>query len=536
MAPSEKHPKALAEMVRVLPGISQGFSGGQKVTGIVFDSRRVKPDNIFVALVGENVDGHRYIPEAIERGACAVVGTMPLQGLMRPYFQVIDSRLALALLSAAFYGFPARHLTVIGITGTDGKTTTANLLFHLLQSAGIKTGMISTVNAIIGDQTLDTGFHVTTPEAPDIQRYLANMVAAGLEIAILEATSHGLQQHRLSACDFDIGIVTNITHEHLDYHGSYAAYRAAKARLFTSLAETPRKTGRSQQGAVLNRDDSSYEYLADLVQVRQVSYGLDSLAEVTAEQIQFSSSGTRFTTVIKDRAGQKIFLPIVSRLQGKFNLSNTLAVLTTCLQVLELHPEPIQHAVASFPGVPGRMENIRLESDIQDRQNITTIVDFAHTPNALSNALMTARKLTDEQVIVVFGSAGLRDRAKRRLMAEIAITQADLSIFTAEDPRTETLDSILEEMAEGAGEQGGKEGKNFWRIPDRGEAIVFALTLAKPGDLILVCGKGHEQSMCFGEVEYPWDDRLAVRAALADYFDLPGPEMPILPTTKNYQK
>ncbi len=243
------------------------------VTGVALDSRAVLPGDLFVALEGEQHDGHQYIPQAAARGAAAVVGTRADLLPPVPYVQVADSRAALAYLAAAFFGHPARQLTVIGVTGTDGKTTTCNLIYHILRTAGLPVGMISTVNAIIGDQVLDTGFHVTTPEAPVVQDYLARMVAAGLQVVVLEATSHGLAQERLTACEFDLGVVTNITHEHLDYHGTFEAYRAAKGRLFSSLGQTPGKAHNPPRLAVLNRDDDSYAYLASLTSVPQVAYG-----------------------------------------------------------------------------------------------------------------------------------------------------------------------------------------------------------------------------------------------------------------------
>ncbi len=235
------------------------------ITGIAIDLREVKPGNLFVALSGESVDGHTYIPNAIQNGAIAVMGTkLKATDCSVPYIQVEDARKALAWVSAAFHGFPARHLTMIGVTGTDGKTTTSNLIYQILLAAGLRAGIISTVNAVIGEEVLDTGFHVTTPEAPDVQRYLARMVAAGLTHVVLETTSHGLAQERVTACEFDYGVVTNITHEHLDFHGSYESYRAAKGRLISGLSETSPKSFVEERCAILNLDDSSYTYLANL--------------------------------------------------------------------------------------------------------------------------------------------------------------------------------------------------------------------------------------------------------------------------------
>jgi UDP-N-acetylmuramoyl-L-alanyl-D-glutamate--2,6-diaminopimelate ligase len=511
---------SLSRLFYEFPFSSMGkFGADPEIGSVTADSRQVQPGALFVAMSGGLVDGHKYIPDAIGRGAVAVVGEQPLAGLAVPYLRVENSRRSLAHLAAAFYGYPARKLTMIGITGTDGKTTTSNLLYQILLAAGFKTGMISTVNAVIGDKVLDTGFHVTTPDAPDVQRYLAQMVEAGLTHVVLETTSHGWAQYRVDACEFDIGVVTNITHEHLDYHGSYENYRAAKARLFTSLAETlPKVRGNNYLG-VLNRDDQSYPYLADLTKVRQVCYGQSPDSDVRAVDISYNPCGIHFTAF-----GDDFCVEVYSPLVGAFNVSNCLAALTTAVVGLGIDPQVAADGIASLPGVPGRMERIDLGQDF------TAIVDFAHTPNALKAALQAARPMTAGRLIAVFGSAGLRDREKRRMMAEVSAELADVSILTAEDPRTEALDEILDEMSAGARSQGAVEEKTFWRVKDRGAAIRRAVKMAKPGDLVISCGKGHEQSMCFGTQEYPWDDRIAMRAALSELLGIDGPPMPYLPT------
>jgi UDP-N-acetylmuramoyl-L-alanyl-D-glutamate--2,6-diaminopimelate ligase len=498
-----------------------------QISSLTADSRQVQPGGLFVAMSGGTADGHQYIPAALSKGALAVVGEQPISGLGVPYIRVKNARQALASLAAAFYDYPARKLTMIGVTGTDGKTTTCNLLYQILLAAGCKAGLISTVNAVIGSEVLDTGFHVTTPEAPEVQRYLAKMVEAGLTHVVLETTSHGWAQHRVDACEFDIGVVTNITHEHLDYHGSYENYRAAKVRLFTGLADTlPKPQGRIGL-AVLNQDDSSYEYLKSVARARTVSYGLTAAADLRAEDILHSPDGVRFTV-----GGQGLHCEVASNLHGLFNVSNCLAAFSAAVVGLGIEPQVAAQGIASLPGVPGRMERIDLG------QAFTAIVDFAHTPNALKVSLETARLMLAQtgdgkpgRVIAVFGSAGLRDREKRRMMAEVSAELADISILTAEDPRTESLDGILEEMAQGARSKGGMEGQTFWRVNDRGDALRLALKLARPGDLLISCGKGHEQSMCFGTTEYAWDDRTALRAALSEYLGLDGPPMPYLPTS-----
>jgi len=537
------------------------------ITGIAIDSRAVKPGYLFVAMKGGSADGHDYISKAIENGAVAVVGERGLSGLTVPYVRLDNPRRALTWMAAAFYNWPGRKLRVIGVTGTDGKTTTTNLIYQILLAARIKAGMISTVNAVIGDEVLDTGFHVTTPDAQDVQRYLAKMVEAGLTHVVLETTSHGWAQYRVDACEFDIGVVTNITHEHMDEHGSYENYRAAKARLFESLEKTSEKPQGNPRLGVINRDDvKSFDFLNNFIRVKKLNYGLGEDADVRAVDIRYSPSGIHFTAKSKD-----FEIPFSSKLVGAYNVSNCLAALTATAYGLGIKPEIAAQGIASLEGIPGRMERIDMG------QNFTAIVDFAHTPNALKVVLEAAREMlkpateiteslekTEKKnsenspgtarqgrcvnsvakhprVIAVFGSAGLRDKAKRRMMAETSAELADLTVLTAEDPRTESLDGILEEMAAGArrrpategsveGSKGGHEGETFWRIPDRGEAIRFALRLARDGDIVLYCGKGHEQSMCFGAREHLWDDRTAMRAALSELLGVEGPKMPYLPT------
>ncbi len=459
-----------SELLKEFPLPHHPVGADPEIAGIVSDSRFVKPGDLFVALSGGTTDGHIYIPDALEKGATAIVGMQSLDNLTVPYLQVSDSRMALPHLAAAFYGFPGRKLTVIGVTGTDGKTTTTNLIHAILLADGYKTGMISTINAVIGEQVMDTGFHVTTPDAPDIQRYLAQMVHSGLSHVVLEVTSHGLAQYRADACEFDVAVITNITHEHLDYHGSFDSYRAAKARLFTSLNSTSLKTMGNPRLAVLNRDDSSYEYLSQVSTGSILTYGFHPNADIRPSGIQYGTDGMSFEVIGKDRN-----FPCSCKLLGAFNISNCLAAISATVFGLGLNPEAAQNGIAGMLVVPGRMEKIDLGQDF------TAIVDFAHTPNALKVALETARQITHGKVITVFGSAGLRDRQKRRMMAETAIELADLTVLTAEDPRTELLADILAEMAAGAIQKGGIEGEMFWRIPDRRDALRFAISKATPG-------------------------------------------------------
>jgi len=535
------------------------FGPDVALTGFTEKTSEVAPGMAFVARVRTGSDGHPYIRQALERGASLILAQRPADdvGVVVPpgtvYLAVADTAETLAWLAAAWEGFPSQQLVVIGVTGTDGKTSTANILFSILRAAGIRAGLLSTIRAVIGDEEEPLALHVTTPEAPVVQRYLRRMVEAGLTHVVVEATSHALAQSRVAAVAFDAAVVTNITHEHLDYHGSYDAYFAAKRRLFESLLEEPlRAPSRNplkaamRPAAVLNRDDASFAPLAAFLAGRPVdvrTYGLrpgQPLPDAGAGDVTYGPDTTR---LILRLAGQAP-LPVALTLVGEFNVYNMLAAGATAA-ALGIDPAAIRAGLEAVGGLSGRMERI-------DRgQPFLVVVDFAHTPNALARALQAARGMMSKgageqggrgagekespaaggsfspapplprspaplkpRVIAVFGSAGKRDVAKRRLMAGISARDADLTVLTAEDPRTESLDAILSMMAEAATAAGGIEGQTFWRVHDRGRAIYFALSLARPGDIVLLCGKGHEQSMAFGTTEYPWDDRRAAAAAL----------------------
>lgn len=497
-------PKLLSQLLAALPSDAV-LDFPQDVTisaPVVEDNREAEPGGLFVARPGLSTDGHDYIADAVRRGAVAVVGTRDSQDASVPYVRVRDSQAAAGLLAAAYHDYPTRRLIVVGITGTDGKTTTSTIIHSILQQhTQGHAGLISTVNAVIGDERLDTGLHVTTPGAPQIQALLARMVANGLTHCVLEMTSHGLAQGRLNGVDVDVAVLTNVTHEHLDYHGTFEGYRAAKGRMFAMLGESRRKADQPKV-AVINGDDSNVDYFAafpaDVVQ----RYGMQPSAGVHPEAVRYEPDGIHINI-------NNPVLALVIRLAGQFNVMNVLAAVTAAGQ-LGVSADDIRQGVGSMDAIPGRMERI------DEGQDFTAIVDFAHTPNALRNALEAARAMLQpgQRLIAVFGSAGLRDREKRRLMAETAARLADITVLTAEDPRTESLADILQIMARACESQGGVEGQTFIRVPDRGEALYRACQMANAGDIVIACGKGHEQSMCFGTVEHPWDDREGMRAAL----------------------
>lgn len=503
-----------------------------EIKDITADSRQVRPGSLFVAIPGARHDGHDYICAAVTQGAVAVIGVRPMAGLSAetqsslaqiPYVRVDDSQRALAFASAALHNFPSRQLVVVGVTGTDGKTTTSSILESILRASTLspdepagRVGVVTTVGARICGAEYETGLHVTTPDAPEVQRFLRAMVDAGCRYAVVESTSHGLHQQRVAAVDFDVAAVTNITHEHLDYHGSRDAYVAAKALLFRSLLWSPVKPG-TPRTAVLNADDAgSYDALhvtldeemkkqGQRVTIR--SYGVanplrQADLDVAVETINYGVDATRFD--LRWWGGR---FSIESPLIGEFNVYNVACAATAAL-ALGIEPVAIQRGVATMPPVVGRMQ--RMDAG----QPFLAIVDFAHTPVSLERALMTLRPLVgqDGRLIAVFGSAGLRDRAKRYLMGQVSGRLADYTVITAEDPRTEDLAEICWEI-----ERGVREFADFDRytiVPDRGEAIQVAVDMARPGDVVAAFGKGHERSMCFGEIEYPWSDQEAVMAAL----------------------
>lgn len=494
----------LSDLVSALPQAEARHTAGVEIAGVTCDSRRVQPGDLFVAVPGVAVDGHAFIANALAAGAAAVVAERLVPALADvPTILVPNAREAEALLHAALQGFPATRLRMIGVTGTEGKTTTVRLLAQILECAGESVASIDTVAAMIAGQEIETGAHTTTPDAPALQQMLADMVQQGVTTAVIEATSHGLAMHRVTGCAFDAAIITNLTHDHLNYHGTWEAYRDAKAMLFESLASATRKPG-VPKVAITNADDISYQRLRSVPADLHLSYGLDNPADVTASEVHATAQG--LSLVAHGPGGRSLSLR--SPLVGAFNVYNILAAVALGW-AWELDDAAITEGVARFTGVTGRMERI------ERGQPFEVYIDFAHTPNALQRALAALRETTAGKLWVVFGCAGERDRTKRPTMGRIAAELADRVVITAEDPRTESLDAIIGEIAAGAESAGSREGTGYWRLPDRGEAIAFALQQATPGDTVVVTGKGHEPTMCYGTVEHPWSEHAAVLTALA---------------------
>src|SRR5579883_461611 len=475
-----------------------------EITSLAYDSRRVEAGGLFLAVPGDHTDGRRFLADAARRGAVAALGphyegeAPPL-----PYIEVAEIRAALADLSCAFYGNPAQQLCTIGVTGTDGKTTTSNLISTILDAAGKRNGLMTTANFKVSGQEWQNATRQSTLEALEIQQFLHRLRSEGATHAVIESTSHGLELQRVRGCAFDIGVVTNITHEHLDFHKTIENYRRAKARLFEMLDPARDKGLNVMPTAILNQDDSSYEILKPYCRVPILSYGIDTPAQVRAVDLQLGANGTTFRAILPN--GE---VRITTRLVGRFNVSNCLAAIATAYS-LGISPPLIAEALATVQGVTGRMERI------DEGQPFTVIVDYAHTPDSLEKVLHILRPLTSGKLMVVFGSAGERDMQKRPIMGRIAAQLSDFFVITDEDPRQEDRLRILQEIADGARSAGKREGEDFLLIADRREAIAAAFARARAGDTVLLAGKGHEQSIIIGTTKMPWDDRQVAREQLS---------------------
>jgi UDP-N-acetylmuramoyl-L-alanyl-D-glutamate--2,6-diaminopimelate ligase len=466
---------------------------GTSVTGIAYDSRAVSPGHVFVALRGQHADGTAFARQAVDRGAAIVVSeSSALDGVAAAWITVDNARLALALLASAFYRHPSREMRVVGITGTNGKTTTAYLLASVFEAAGVRCGLLGTVAYRIGDRTIDATR--TTPEAPDVQRLLREMVDQGCGACAMEVSSHALSLARVDGMTFAAGVFTNLTRDHLDFHADMEAYFQAKRRLFEMLpAGAP---------ALVNIDDPRGAALAGMVG-RPVTYAINRVADVTPGPLSFALSGLAF-----DVRTPRGTVRIDSKLVGRPNVYNILAAVATAT-ALDLPFDAIERGVRSLDGVPGRFQ---LVSGARD--GVTVVVDYAHTDDALRNLLDTARPLARGRLITVFGCGGDRDRTKRPLMGAVAGRLSDVIVITSDNPRTEDPARIIEEIQRGITPDTRRSDQRQLAIPDRRAAITQAIELARPGDLVLIAGKGHEKYQVIGDRVLPFDDAAVAREAL----------------------
>jgi UDP-N-acetylmuramoyl-L-alanyl-D-glutamate--2,6-diaminopimelate ligase len=481
----------LDELSASLPAAELDGDGAVEISDLAYDSRRVGPSTLFFCVPGHESDGHDCAPHAVEAGAAALVVERPL-ALGVPELRVADARAAMAPLAAAFHGDPTARLRVAGITGTNGKTTTAFLLRHILEAAGVQSGLLGTVKQVVGGA--ESVLARTTPEAIDLQATFRAMLDAGDRACVMEVSSHALALRRTAGIRFEAGVFTNLTQDHLDFHADMEDYFAAKRLLFRPADGTPPRT------SVVNADDDYGARLAGEIECVTFS-GAGGEADYRAADVSFDAAGARFRCIGPEGEAE-VALPI----PGHFNVENALAAIAAA-GGMDVGLEDAAAALAGADRVPGRLE------PVDEGQSFPVLVDYAHTPDSLENVLRAARRLTDDRLVCVFGCGGDRDRAKRPLMGRIGAELADVAIVTSDNPRSEDPDAIIDEIL--AGIDGGVEADGVLVEPDRRAAIRLALERAGGGDVVVIAGKGHEQGQELeGGRKIPFDDREVAREEL----------------------
>ncbi|NLI90784.1 MAG: UDP-N-acetylmuramoyl-L-alanyl-D-glutamate--2,6-diaminopimelate ligase [Peptococcaceae bacterium] len=479
--------KTLADIAKKITGAEVLGETQVMVSGITHDSRKVSSGDIYVCIRGFKLDGHDFAEAAVQAGAAALVVDHYLD-INIPQIKVRDPRQAIGFLAAEVYGNPSQKLELVGVTGTNGKTTVTHLIEKIAQSGGKKTGLIGTLGARIGDKELP-GNH-TTPESTDVQQLLSEMVGSGVDLAVMEVSSHALDLGRVNGCTFRAGVFTNLTQDHLDYHQNMENYLKAKSLLFSGMGEY------DHQFAILNHDDKACDFLKNKSACRVVTYGLESGADFWADRIRLSDKGVTFEVNFKGVKAE-VFYPT----PGKFSVYNALAAFSWGIEA-GYPVEAVIQALQDVQGVPGRFQSIR------KGQPFLVIVDYAHTPDGLENVLATAREITSGKLIAVFGCGGDRDRKKRPLMGEAASRLSDFVVVTSDNPRTEEPSKIIEDILPGV------VGTKHTVLEDRKKAIHFACSMALPGDTIVIAGKGHEDYQIIGTKKIHFDDREEVELAL----------------------
>ncbi|NLO75387.1 MAG: UDP-N-acetylmuramoyl-L-alanyl-D-glutamate--2,6-diaminopimelate ligase [Clostridia bacterium] len=490
-------PLILKELIKHTKVLASGGNLDVNISDLTNDSREIKSHTLFVAIPGLKTDGHQFIKEAIKKKAVAtIIENSSYRSEEYTWVQVPNSRKALADLSAALYGFPSQRLNIIGVTGTNGKTTTTNLIAAILEDAGHLPGLVGTIENRIGKKVLPVSH--TTPEAHNLQKLFKLFLSEGADYGVMEVSSHALEMQRVRGTDFDIAVFTNLSQEHLDFHEDMESYLLAKGKLFSSLGCNTQKTRR--KFAILNADDPYVQYLAEMTRVPIITYGIEHEADVKAEKIEVSSAGVKFNLKYTDRQ-----IPVKLKLTGLFNVYNSLAAIAVGL-VEGISIEGIIASLEKITGIPGRFESINGGNDY------TVIVDYSHTPDSLENCLKTAKEFARGRIITVFGCGGERDRTKRPVMGEVAGRYSDLVIVTSDNPRCEDPEAIIDEIIPGL--EKGAIAKPYLRITDRREAIFRAVQEALPDDIIIIAGKGHEDYQLIGKQVLPFDDREVAQEAL----------------------
>ena len=468
----------------------------RNVESIAYDSRRVQRNGLFVALRGEKTDGHQFIDQAIERGASVIVTEREEKQPRVTSLVVENTRTALADLAAVFYGFPATRLKMAAVTGTNGKTTTTFLIKHICEKAGLHCGLIGTVRYEIGERVLPA--IRTTPESLDLQELLAQIANAGCRAAAMEVSSHALAQERTRGLEWDVAVFTNLTQDHLDFHGTMENYFESKAKLFTGLAQQRKK---QKSVAIINIDDRYGGQLLGKIDknISVITFGMSARADFRASNYRTEFGGTSYQLDARGKS-YLVRVPLI----GRFNVANSLGALAAA-NALGLSLREAILSLGKSPQVPGRLEAVPAKRQFQ------VFVDYAHTPDALLNVLKTLRELEPARLIVIFGCGGDRDRQKRPLMAEAVDRNADFAIITSDNPRKEDPNAIIAEVEKGF------RSDRYEKIPDRAEAINRAIELAQPRDIVLIAGKGHENYQEFADHTVPFDDMQVARRALEDH-------------------
>lgn len=489
----------LRDLIKGFEDMSLEGRGDVEVKGIAYHSKRVKPGDLFVAVQGFRTDGHLYLEEAEDKGAVAVVverGREITAGLAgeTEVIRTSNTRRALALISDRLLGHPSGHLKLVGVTGTNGKTTTTHLVEAAMDKAGIASGLIGTVVYRVAGREFPV--ERTTPESADLQELLARMVEVGCEVAGMEVSSHALVLERVTGCDFAVGVFTNLSQDHLDFHSDMEDYFNSKARLFLPLEEG----GLGARTSAINVDDAYGRRLAELVPGKVLTFGKEKGADLRGELLQTGLKRSRVAVTYEGRRMEG-----ETALTGSFNLYNILAALSSSL-LLGVEAETALEGILSYPGIPGRFEAV------DEGQDFAVLVDYAHTPDSLRRVLEAAREICSGRVLVVFGCGGDRDRGKRPIMGEIGVRLSDLAFVTSDNPRGEDPLDILAMIEEGV--RAASRDDDYRIIPDRREAIVAAVEEARAGDVVVIAGKGHERGQIFADKVLPFDDREEARTAL----------------------
>lgn len=485
----------LSELTTHLTDVRVAKAGDAEITGITYDSREVKPGWLFIAMQGGSFDGHRFIANAIESGAAAVIAEHKVDDISVPCVIVPDGRTAMGQISAPFFGYPSRKMKLIGVTGTSGKTTVTHLIQSIFNANGQPAGLIGTLGARIGDELIETKH--TTPESVDLQRALAYMADQGVQAVAIEASSHGLYQGRTLGCEFDCGVFTNIARDHLDFHGTVEAYLDAKMILFRDYPAASNKPF----VAIINADDPAADKVREAAKGDIITFGVDNPADIKASNIEVTDRSVRF-----DMTYQGNVTPISLEIGGFFNVYNALAAAAASVG-LGVDVSTVVKGLASAHRVPGRFESVDCGQDFG------VIVDYAHTPDELENVLRTAKSLTKNRLIAVFGCGGDRDRGKRPIMGRIGSDLADVIVVTSDNPRSEDPESIIAMVLEGIPES---ERSRATIQPDRREGIREAINRAQAGDVVVIAGKGHEDYQIFADRTIHFDDREVAREVLAE--------------------